>query len=102
MFEPASHQKVGPSGLFHHPRERPFRVFDLRCASALTNSPPVDDLIDVPYAGPHDEAGYSFASHMFAPCREGRPLRALWWPTQASSSRRSKAMPWMPIGISVR
>src|SRR5689334_5296425 len=53
--------------VLHHARELPFRFFELTCASALANSPPEHDLVDVPDAGPHDEAGYSFASHVVSP-----------------------------------
>ena len=68
---------LGLPGLFHHSREVSFRFFELSCASALANSPPEDALVDVPDPGPHDEAGYSFASHDFSPFRAGRPLRDL-------------------------
>src|SRR5436190_23993993 len=69
---------IGLSGLFHHSCELPFRLFEPSCASAAANSPPEDDLVDVPDPGPHDEAGYLFASHDFTPFdRPGRPLRDL-------------------------
>ena len=94
---------LGLPCLFHHSREFPFRFFELSCASALANSPPEDALVDVPDPASDDEAGYSFASHVVTPfARAGRPLRATYSSTQASSSRRSKPMPCLPIGISVR
>src|SRR5262245_47308897 len=48
-----------------------------RGASALANSPTEDDFVDVPDAGPQEEAGHVFASHVVTPFGEGRPLRLL-------------------------
>ena len=68
---------LGLSGLFHHSREVPFCFFELSCASALANSPPEDALVDVPDPGPHDEAGYSFASHDLVSFPSGTPVAGL-------------------------
>ena len=55
--------------LFHHSCEVSFRFFESSCASALANSPPEDDLVDVPDPGSEARPGillrpmlYSFRS----------------------------------------
>src|ERR1700730_1852183 len=68
-------------GLLHDPYERPFCFLEPRCTSALANSASEEALVDVPDSGSHDEAGYFLASHAVTPFR-GRPLRALYSPTQ--------------------
>jgi len=89
--------------LFHHSREGSFGFFKSICASALANSLPKDDLVDVPDTASEGEPRHSFASHCFTPfARAGRPLRATYSSTHASSSRRSKPIPCLPMGISVR
>src|SRR5688572_12047551 len=92
----------GLPGLFQSPCQVFLRFRELAFASAFANASASVALVDVPDSASIDKAWRYLSSHFNNPFRwAGRPLRRLYCSTQASSSRRSKAMPCVPIGISV-
>ena len=99
----AAPRRCGPAGRPRSVARRIARRLRSQLCECSGTTPPPHPLIDMPDPSTFEEPRRFSTSHNHSPCAwPGRPLRDLYWSTHASNSRRSKAMPWRPMGISVK